>query len=80
MIAVYSDHLNDYLLELDIKYVSLFVYTVKGVLFVWMRYAEVYPSSKLNDFQTCFIYVVCGTFHPDRVPNDHFLRNLLRHH
>ena len=54
-----------------------FTFILKGTLFLWMRYTEFYPSSRLNDCQTFIFYYYCGRSNTFHVPNNHLLRGLL---
>ena len=69
-----------YFFENDPRVSSLTTFIVKGIVFVWMRYTELYHSSALNDYQTLVYYVYCGTFDYDHVPVGHryyrFLKNV----
>ena len=66
-------------LEFDLKVLASFIYMLKASLFVWMRYVELYPSSRLNDYQTYFFYYYCDTSHTHHIPHDHLRRRWLRH-
>lgn len=66
------------LIEFDSIFASPFGYMLKGSLFVWMRYSELRPSSRLNDYQTYFFYSYCDTLNTHHVPDDHLLRRWLR--
>ena len=45
---------------------------------VWMRYAELYPSSQLNDLQTLLFYCVCPESTGHQIPKDHPMKFLLK--
>ena len=63
LIIVSGSYLNwwdEYLLEHDPRAFPTMACMSKGILFVVMRYAEMYPSSKINDHQTEFFYSICG--------------------
>ena len=79
-LSAYLDVWNaPYVIEFDSILTSPFGYMLKVTLFVWMRYVELYPSSRLNDYQTYFFYYYCDTSHIHHIPNDHLLRRWLRH-
>ena len=67
----------EYLIDFDISRVATMNHMIKGTLFVWMRYAEGYPSSKLDDYQTFFYSEFCHEFDLHRIPDDHRLRRLM---
>ena len=66
-----------YSVEFDIVFASPLSYMLKGSLFVWMRYTELYPSSRLNDYQTYFFYYHCNALNYHHIPDDHLLRRWL---
>ena len=69
-----------YFFEDDPRVSSLVTFILKSIVFVWMRYTELYPSSTLNDDQTFVYYCYCGIFDYDHVPVGHryyrFLKNV----
>lgn len=77
IVAVYFLDENQCLLDLYEKPVLQLVYMIKGTLFVWMRYVEQHPSSKLNDYQTVYFYCFCNKFKLHQVPDHHLLRRFI---
>ena len=61
VIGSYLDWWKEYLLETDPKLISILAYVTKGILFVIMRYTEMYPSSIINDYQTFCFYLLCNS-------------------
>ena len=77
-LAIHLDVWNgSYLVDSESSVASRFRYMLKGTLFLWMRYTELYPSSPLNDYHTFFFYYYCDPSHFSRVPANHRLRRLL---
>ena len=60
-----------YFFETDPRVSSLATFIFKAIVFVWMRYTELYPSSALNDHQTLIYYWYCGIFDRDHLPVGH---------
>ncbi len=56
----YLNWWEEYLLENDPKSIAILAYMSKGILFVFMRYVEMYPSSKINNYQIDILYRICG--------------------
>lgn len=50
---------EDYLLEDDPEPTILMAYISKGILFVVIRYAEMHPFSKFNDYKIQLLYQIC---------------------
>jgi hypothetical protein len=77
LIGTYANLSCHHLIDFDMPYAATMIYLIKGTLFVWMRYAEWYPSSELNDFQTFFFYEFCNELGLHRIPDDHYLRRFM---
>jgi hypothetical protein len=45
---------------------------------VLMRYAELFPSSRLNDFQTLIFYRFCAASGGHQIPADHPMKAFLQ--
>ena len=73
VIGVYSNQSYTCLLGFENPLFKRMIYMTKGCLFIWMRYTEWYPSSKLNDYLTFFFYMCCNEFDLYRRPDDHLL-------
>jgi hypothetical protein len=43
-----------------------------------MRYAEVFPSSRLNDFRTLIFYRFCAVSAGHQIPEDHPMKHHLK--
>ena len=68
---------EDFLLQVDPKLISVLAYTCKALLCIVMRYTEMYPSSKLNDYKIVLFHHICGPPYLHRISNDYRLQSLL---
>ena len=61
----------------DYEFLSPLIYTMKGFLFIMVRYAELHSSSRINDHHTYIFYYMCNKFELHHVPDHHRLRRFL---
>ena len=54
------------------------LYLLKFFQLVVMRYAELFPASRLNDLQTLLFYHLCSASGAHRIPADHPMKPFLR--
>ena len=66
-----------YFCDCDLTLISPFIYTMKGILFIMVRYAELHPSSIVNDYHTYFFYYMCNKLEFHHIPDHHSLRQFL---
>lgn len=48
-------------------------YMIKGPLFVTMRYTEMHPSLRINDYKTAILYRLCDTLDVHHILDSHQL-------
>lgn len=84
--AIYSaavgSYLNwqpDHFYTNDRELRSMYILLIRGPVFLVMRYAEMHPSSAINDYKTFFFYFLCDTPGLHHIPEKHRLRPHLRH-
>lgn len=77
IVCVYIYMHDGYLFDFNCKLTCLWVYMLKGGVFVWIRYTEWYPSSILNDVQTFMFYHFCNQSKLHQMPNDHYFRDYM---
>ena len=65
---------DEYFLDYDLPLISQAVYMMKGILFIMLRYAEIHPSSTINDHQTYIFYYICDKSEFHHMPDHHSLR------
>lgn len=75
--ASYLHLWKDFLLQVNPKLISVLAYTSKALLFLVMRYIEMYPSSNLNDYKIVLFHRICGPPFLHRISNDYRLQSLL---
>ena len=77
IVAVHLGIADEYLCVLDLTFLSPFIYTIKAALFITVRYAELHPSSRFNDYYTLIFYCICDKFGFHQIPEHHRLRGLI---
>ena len=78
--SYYVNLWEEYLLEEDPRVISAVAYVSKGILFVVMRYAEMFPSSKINQYQIEFLYPICGKSYINSTFDNYRLQLFLHSH
>jgi hypothetical protein len=76
-VAVSLDFGYLHFFDFDLILISPFIYTMKGILFVLLRYAELHPSSRVNDHQIFVLYQFCNKSDLHHIPHQHGLRQLM---
>jgi hypothetical protein len=78
IVAVYLNFQSVYFFfDFDLPLFSPYIYTMKGTLFVLLRYAELHPSSRLNNYQLFVLYQFCHKSDIHRIPRQYGLRQLM---
>lgn len=80
LITIAGVHLgigDQYFCHDDLTFISPVIYMMKGILFITVRYAELYPSSIVNDYQTFIFYYLCNKSGFHHMPDHHNLRKFL---
>lgn len=77
MSFIYANFSAESLVVIDLPFTPPLRHMIKVNLFVWMRYTELHPSSKLNDIRTLFFYIFCDNFRLHQMPDSHWLRQFI---